>query len=535
MRRGARSKCLTLPYVLAFSGENDVPAFDRPSGEDDMREFGMRRAALALGVAAGAWMAAMPVAAQEVTLRVHHFLPPGAPVPANFITPWAEKIEADSDGRIAVEVNAAMSLGGTPPTLIDQVRDGVVDIVWTLAGYTPGRFPKAEVFDLPFIAAGAEPTSRAAWRFYEQHLTDELEGIRPIALHVHGPGVFHMRAPAVETLADLEGRTVRGPTRMITRLLEQLGATPVGMPVPQVPEALSRNVIDGTVIPWEVTLSLRVPELVDTHTEFGGDRSFYTTFFLFAMNPDSYDALPDDLKAVIDDNSGYETSGWVGRVMDEGDAPARAVAVERGTRSSRSRARSWSAGRKAAEPVIAEWIAEMEGRGIDGQQLIDDLTALIEAELEIGARPARRRKGSHDRSVAGAGIGGLTLALSLHQVGHPGAGLRAGRTPGTAGRRHQRPAARGARARRAGPARRRSSGWGSRRRSWPITPSAASASGPRSAAWSPATAGRRSRCIAGGCRCCSSRPRASGWARRPSSPDARWPRSAKARTASPPA
>ncbi len=345
-----------------------------------MRNFSMR--ALACSVAASAMLAAIPASAQEVTLRVHHFLPPGAPVPANFITPWAEKVEAESDGRIAVEVNAAMSLGGTPPTLIDQARDGVVDIVWTLAGYTPGRFPKAEVFDLPFIAAGAEPTSRAAWRFYEQHLTDELADIHPIALHVHGPGVFHMRAPAVEQLGDLDGRSVRGPTRMITRLLETLGATPVGMPVPQVPEALSRNVIDGTVIPWEVTLSLRVPELVDTHTEFGGDRSFYTTFFLFAMNRESYDELPDDLKAVIDANSGYETSGWVGRVMDEGDHPAREVAVERQNQIVQIEGEELARWQEAADSVISEWIAEMEERGIDGQQLIDDLTALIDAELE---------------------------------------------------------------------------------------------------------------------------------------------------------
>ena len=345
-----------------------------------MRKNSIHAALMACGVAA--LLTTVPAAAQEVTLRVHHFLPAGAPVPANFITPWAQTIEEESDGRIAVEVHAAMGLGGTPPTLIDQVTDGVVDIVWTLAGYTPGRFPKAEVFDLPFIAAHAEPTSRAAWRFYEEHLTEELDGIRPIAVHVHGPGNFHMRAPAVESLEDLEGRTVRGPTRMITRLLESLGATPVAMPVPQVPEALSRNVIEGTVIPWEVSLSLRVPELVDTHTEFGGDRSFYTTFFMFAMNRGSYDALPDDLKAVIDANSGYDTSGWVGRVMDEGDAPARDVAVERDNTIVQIEGEELERWQKAAQPVIDEWIAEMDDRGIDGQQLIDDLSALIDAELE---------------------------------------------------------------------------------------------------------------------------------------------------------
>lgn len=335
---------------------------------------------LAVGIVAGALTAPSVAEAQEVTLRIHHFLPPGAPVPRNFIVPWAEKVTAESDGRIAFEVFPAMQMGGAPPTLINQVTDGVVDIVWTLTGYTPGRFPKAEVFDLPFIAANAETTSRAAWRFYEAHLQEELASVHPIAVHVHGPGNLHMKAPAVESLADMQGRSVRGPTRVITQLLEALGATPVGMPVPQVPESLSRNVIDGTVIPWEVTAALRVAELVDTHTEFGGDRSLYTTFFVFAMNRDSYAALPDDLKVVIDANSGIDTSAWVGRVMDAGDAPARKIAVERGNTIATIDGEELERWKDAAAPVIANWVAEMEGRGIDGQALIDDVTRLISEE-----------------------------------------------------------------------------------------------------------------------------------------------------------
>lgn len=342
-----------------------------------------RKFFMAAGVAGTmvAGVTATGAVAQEVTLRVHHFLPAQAPVPSQFIEPWAEKVMEESGGRIAVEVYPAMSLGGGPPSLFDQARDGVVDIVWTLTGYTPGRFLRAEVLDLPFIGGDAEATSRAAWRFYEMHMQDEFEGVRPIAMHVHGPGMLHMRAPAIETPEDVQGRTVRGPTRLVTRLIETLGGTAVGMPVPQVPEALSRNVIEGTVIPWEVTTSLRVAELVDTHTEFGGDRSFYTTFFIFGMNPDSYEALPEDLRAVIDANSGIETSGWVGRVMHEADAPARAIAVERGNTIITVEGEALDAWRAAAAPVRDGWIVEMSERGIDGAALIADFEALLEEEL----------------------------------------------------------------------------------------------------------------------------------------------------------
>jgi TRAP-type C4-dicarboxylate transport system substrate-binding protein len=126
------------------------------------RIFMLKRMLLTAGLVSVVMLSMTTAQAQEVTLRVHHFLPAVAPVPANFITPWAEKIQSESQGRIAVEVYPAMQLGGAPPNLFDQAREGVADVVWTLPGYTPGRFRKAEVFDLPFIGADAEATSRAA-------------------------------------------------------------------------------------------------------------------------------------------------------------------------------------------------------------------------------------------------------------------------------------------------------------------------------------------------------------------------------------
>ena len=223
---------------------------------------------------------------------------------------------------IKVELYPSMQLGGTPPQLYDQVKDGVVDIVWTLPGYTPGRFPKSEAFELPFIAGNAEQTSQAAWEFYEKHLQDEFKDVQIIAVHTHGPGLIHAKGNGVRKLEDMKGLKLRGPSRRREQAaVESLGATPVGMPVPAMPEALSKGVIDGTVVPWEVTTPLRVAELVNTHTTFTGSRSLYVAFFVFAMNKAKYDSLPADLKKVIDANSGAATSKWVGKVMDDGDVP----------------------------------------------------------------------------------------------------------------------------------------------------------------------------------------------------------------------
>jgi len=304
----------------------------------------------------------------EVTLRLHQFLPAQAHVPKNVLDPWADKIEAESGGRIEIERYPAMQLGGKPPELIDQVVDGVVDIVWTVAGYTPGRFPRTEVFELPFTMTDAETMSRAYWELAEETMMDtEFAPFKPLGLWVHGPGVIHSSEPITE-VADLNGVKLRAPTRVTNKLFSNLGATPIGLPVPAIPEALSKGVVDATVIPWEVVGALKVNELVHNHTEFPG-KAIYTTAFIFAMNKDKYESLPDDLKAVIDANSGLEFSAFAGKQMQADDAGPRAAAVEMGNNIitlTPEQAAEWEA---ASQGTIEEWTAEMDGKGLDGTGL----------------------------------------------------------------------------------------------------------------------------------------------------------------------
>lgn len=317
------------------------------------------------------------VQAQDVTLKLHQFLPLRATIPARFLTPWIEKVQQESGGRIAVQHFPSMQLGGKPPELIEQATDGAVDLVWTVLGYTPGRFQRAEAFELPFIMTTGEATSRAFQEYAERHMANDFPGLKVIAVHTHGPGVLHTKAP-VNALADLEGMKLRGPTRVITGMLGKLGAVPVGMPVPAMPQALSKGVIDGTVIPWEITLPLKISELVENHTEFTGEHGLYTATFVFAMNRDSYDNLPDDLKQVIDANSGIETAAWAGRVMDAGDVAGRGKAAADGNNIVTLDAAETARWAVAASSVVSDWVAEMKDRGIDGQALVDEAKALVE-------------------------------------------------------------------------------------------------------------------------------------------------------------
>lgn len=306
--------------------------------------------------------------AQEVTLRLHQFLPAQATIPANAITPWAEKIEAESDGRIAVELYPAMQLGGAPDSLFAQAQDGVVDIVWTVLGYTPGRFPKSEVFELPFLITNGEDSSAAFYNYVMENSADEFASVHVIALHTHGPGLFHSRNP-ITGLEDVQGMKVRGGSRIISNMLAQLGAEPVGMPVPETAEALSRGVIDATTSPWEVTPSLRIAELVTNHVGFSGEQGLYSQTFGFVMNRGTYEGLPDDLKAVIDANSGLETSKMFGRVMDEGDLTGLQIAEEAGNNIVTLDETETARWKEAAQATIDQWFADMDAIGIDGQAL----------------------------------------------------------------------------------------------------------------------------------------------------------------------
>lgn len=334
---------------------------------------------VAASLASASWLMSTSAGlAQEVTLRLHQFLPAQANVPKHALDPWADKIEAESGGRIKIERYPAMQLGGTPPQLIDQATDGTVDIVWTLPGSTPGRFPSTEVFELPFMMTTAEATSRAYWDLFESHMKDgEFKDQHILAAWVHGPGVIHSRTPVLK-MEDLKGMKVRAPTRVITAMVAELGGTPVGMPIPAVTESLSKGVIDGAVTPWEVVPSLRVQELVSNHTEFGGDHALYTTTFVLAMNKDKYNSLPDDLKKVIDANSGQEVSALFGKTQAYYDAPGRELAVGRNNNIVTLTPEQVDEWKKAAEPVIANWVKEASDKGVDGQALLDEARALIE-------------------------------------------------------------------------------------------------------------------------------------------------------------
>ena len=322
--------------------------------------------------------------AAEVRLRLHHPLPPVAPAHKDMLEPWARKLEQDSGGRIQIDIYPSMQLGGQGPQLIDQVRDGVVDIVWTLTGYTPGRFPRIEVFEMPFL--NTDPVSmNLALRDFVQLHPDEFAGYKLIAIFGHAGQALHSRK-AVTRLEDLDGMKIRVPSRVASWMVSAMGAVPVGSPVSKVPEMLSKGVIDGAMVPFEVVQAIKVDELLDYHIVLdrpGSDR-FQTQIFVIIMNLKRYKQLPADLQAAIDKNAGESTARWLGQVWMDSEEPGIRAALATGeiTRLPQSEVARL---RAAVEtPVQTRWFDLVKARGLDGPSLLAEARALL-AEQESAA------------------------------------------------------------------------------------------------------------------------------------------------------
>lgn len=335
--------------------------------------------------AIGALLAAVALsagsaAAQQVTLRLHTLIPPPANPIKTFLKPWTERIAKASKGRLKIQIYPSMQLGGKPPQLVDQVRDGIVDIVWTLPGYTAGRFPKIEVFELPFMHTEPLATTLALQDFQDKYLKEEFKDYRILLLHAHAGSLFMMKkGKAITRMSDIKGRKIRTATRAGGWFLKALGAVPIGAPVPAIPQMLAKGVIDGVLLPYEIAPAFKLQELTSNFSVLEGSHPrMNTSTFSLLMNKASYARLPADLKKVIDDNSGRNIARWVGQNWADIEVPARKVmASKKKNRFFTIPAAEVSKMKAAAKPAIARWVKQMKAKGIAGDTLLKEARALI--------------------------------------------------------------------------------------------------------------------------------------------------------------
>jgi len=334
------------------------------------------RSRRAVPLAAAAMLAAAafrvgPAEAAEVTLTVHHFLPAPSNAHARMIEPWADRLREGSGGRLEVEIFPAMSMGGKPADLYGQARDGFADIVWTLLGYTPGVFPRTEAFELPGVHAGSAEATTIALNESFDMLAEDFEDVHVLLLHAHDGNVIHSATRPVRGFDDAADLKLRTPSRTGAWLLDAWGAEPVGMPVPELPQAMARGVVDGALTTYEIVPALQLQELDRFVTEPPDGDRFGTAVFMLAMNRDRYESLPDDLRAVIDANSRTAIAAWAGALWEGFEIGGIEALADAGVETITLDAAEAARFDAAADTVVARWVEEMAARGIDGQAIVD--------------------------------------------------------------------------------------------------------------------------------------------------------------------
>jgi TRAP-type C4-dicarboxylate transport system substrate-binding protein len=337
-----------------------------------------RRTFLASTMASVAAPAVMRVAfadAPQFSLKLHHAFSSVSSAHDKFLAPWARQVEAQSGGRIRIDLFPSMQLGGAPADLFDQARDGIVDIAWAQPSTTPGRFPKIEAFELPFVPSSrALVSSKAVEDYARANLVDEFREVRPICFSCSDRGVLHTSRP-VHTIEEIRDLRLHVQTRFAVEAMHWLGAIAVPMPSAQLPLAIAQHVVDGGVDPWNIVPTFKLNDLLKTHTEFS-DSSLSTTTFVLAMNKATYDKLPRDLKTVIDTNSGQPAATIAGAMWDVQAAAVVDMVSGRGDPITTLLPEAVAHWRKATQPVIDAWLKDMKEHKVDGGKLLANLRAL---------------------------------------------------------------------------------------------------------------------------------------------------------------
>lgn len=311
-----------------------------------------------------------------VRLKLHHAMSSVSCAHTDFLVPWARNIEAQANGGVHIDIFPSMELGGQPRDLFDQARYGAADIVWAMPSETPGRFPRIETFELPFVpSARALVSSKAVEDFSADLLRDEFREVHPLCFSCADRGILHAASP-IKSLAGIKGRRFDVRTRFAVAAVEALGGRALIMPSGQLSLAVTRNLVDGAIVPWDMVPALKLDELLKAHTDFP-DYALSATTYMLVMNKAAYAKLPAELKKVIDDNSGQPAASVAGAMWDR-KAKAVADAVSAGGETivtvSPEDAAAW---RKATQPVLDVWVKEMGMRKLGGEKLLANARSLL--------------------------------------------------------------------------------------------------------------------------------------------------------------
>jgi TRAP-type transport system periplasmic protein len=325
-----------------------------------------------MGLAACA--AAAPVAAQ-VTLNASSWVPPAHPITATMLVPLCQDMEKATSGR--VKCNVLPKAPVAAPQTFDAVRDGLVDLSYTVHGYTPGRFTLTDAVEFPFMADTSEVMSVAYQRVHERMLAkaDEHKGVVVLAMMTHGPGQIYHTNKAVGSLADLKGQKIRVGGGLINDITKSLGAVPLLRPAPEVFEILKTGVADGVFFPKESVGSFKLTPVLKHATFVPG--GLYNVSFVFMANPAKWNSIPEADRKLIEPLLGETLARRNGKAWDAADARGVQAMREANIQIQTASPAFIEEIRKSTAPLEQAWVDRAKTKGLDGAAVLAALRAEI--------------------------------------------------------------------------------------------------------------------------------------------------------------
>ncbi|HUH84936.1 MAG TPA: TRAP transporter substrate-binding protein [Stellaceae bacterium] len=343
----------------------------------------LRRAGLSLVTMLAITLASAPASAADYVLRFASLFSPNAPVQQDVLVPWAQQIEKDSTGRIHIDLEP-LGTFGKPVDYARMVEKGDVEIAYTVQGYTPGVFPETTVMELPMLYPDSVTGTKALWRLYDEGLlAKDYANVKVLGLFVLPPyGIFTVDRN-VTSLRDLRGLRVRTPSATVGLALQRLGTIPIGLPVDVLGENISNGLVDAVAFGWDTprsTAGFGDKKTLEQQVKYMVDANFAAPALMMAMNKAKYEAMPEDLRKIIDAHSGHDFSMNFAKYRDEHEAAAKKRLAQDPTHvvielSPEQREEM----RKLVAPVVNDWAAGLKKQGIDADKLLARARELVSA------------------------------------------------------------------------------------------------------------------------------------------------------------
>jgi TRAP-type C4-dicarboxylate transport system substrate-binding protein len=307
--------------------------------------------------------------AQTTELKLSHFVPPNHTF-HKWAVIWAEQLAKESGGRLKVTIYPAGQLVGPPNRQFDAARNAIVDMSFTLHGVTPGRYPIADLTNLPFTYPSAGRTSAVMSKRLTElaptYLAQEHQGLRILWMAVAPPVVFNSKV-AVRKIDDFKGMKVRYAGAENKKMLDALGAVPLLVPPPEAQDALSKGIVDSALFPYEAALSFDLGSV----TKYAIEPGISSASFAFVMNPAKYNSLPEDLKKLIDKTTGVAAAEGYAKMWDEAEKHGKAQLVGKGLEIITLPDADVKKIRDLAAPQVQDAIAAIDKQGKPGRAFYD--------------------------------------------------------------------------------------------------------------------------------------------------------------------